>query len=203
MNKKYLQKHKGFTLIEMMVSVSIFAIVMLISMGAILTIIDANRKSRTLTSVMNNISFAFDSITRTVKSGTDPKTYNNGKEISVCAIDVNAPVNSFARVLIRYRLKNDAIERCVTSSCTTACNEGDFFPITAPEVRVRNLGFNIMANGSSMYNDTPVPPGYHPRVLIMIDGEAKLNKIISEFSMQTTVEQRRLNLPPPPPPSGT
>lgn len=197
MNKKYLQKHKGFTLIEMMVSVSIFAIVMLISMGAILTIIDANRKSRTLTSVMNNISFAFDSITRTVKSGTDPVIYNSGDGISVCAIKPDLEVNEFDRVRIHYRLNlnNNAIERCVTSSCSIPCTEAQFFPLTAPEVTVRDLGFKIMANGVDVANGASVLPGNQPRVLITIDGEAKLNKIISEFSMQTTVEQRRPNLP--------
>lgn len=199
MNKFNYKKERGFTLIEMMVSVSIFAIVLIVAMGAILTIVDANRKSRTLTSVMNNISFSFDSITRTIKSGTDPITFDGGKSISVCSINLNSNnPDNFERVKVVYKHNFDdkSIERCVTASgCSGACSV--FSPITAPEVDVNNLNFEIIAGGQIVNS---VEPGEHPRVLITIDGEANLNKIKSEFSMQTTVDQRRLNLPPPPAP---
>ena len=58
---------KGFTLIELMVSITIFSIVMLISVGALLSIIDANRKDQSLKSVMKTATSslgAFSSIGR-------------------------------------------------------------------------------------------------------------------------------------------
>ena len=73
----------GFTLVELMVSVSIFAIVMFISLGSILSILDANQKSKTLRSVMDNLNSAMESMTRTVRFGIN---YHCGS--SVFAVSV-------------------------------------------------------------------------------------------------------------------
>ena len=47
-------KNKGFTLIEIMVSVSIVLVIMVIVSGSILSIFTANQKSKNLRSVMDN-----------------------------------------------------------------------------------------------------------------------------------------------------
>ena len=62
---------KGFTLIEIMTSVSVFAIIMVISMGAILGIFEANRKSRTLKAIMNNLNLAVESMSKEMRFGTN------------------------------------------------------------------------------------------------------------------------------------
>ena len=54
--------NRGFTLIELMTAVSIFVVVMTISMGAILNIFDANRKARTLKTVLNNLNLVVERI---------------------------------------------------------------------------------------------------------------------------------------------
>ncbi len=60
---------KGFTLIEVMVSVTLFAMVMTLSLGAILSIIDGNKKAQAINSVANNLNFAVDSMVRDIKTG--------------------------------------------------------------------------------------------------------------------------------------
>jgi len=60
-------KKNGFTLIEMLVAVSLFVFVMLIGVGVLLSIIDANRKARALSSVMNNLNFALESMSRNIR----------------------------------------------------------------------------------------------------------------------------------------
>src|SRR3989338_2524865 len=51
---------RGFTLVELIVSIGLFAIVMLISVGALLALTGANRKAQALQSVMNNLNVALD-----------------------------------------------------------------------------------------------------------------------------------------------
>ena len=53
---------KGFTLIEIMVAVSIFAIVATITSGALVTASDVNRKAQAIKLAMDNVSFAMDSM---------------------------------------------------------------------------------------------------------------------------------------------
>ena len=60
---------KGFTLIEVLVSVSIFSIVMLVATGAVFSIVEANKKTHTLKSVMTNLNFALESMARDMRVG--------------------------------------------------------------------------------------------------------------------------------------
>jgi len=70
MKKLFKQKEKGFTLIEIIISLAIFAVVALIAVGALLKVIDANKKAQSLKSAINNINFAFDDISRDIRTGT-------------------------------------------------------------------------------------------------------------------------------------
>ena len=63
------RKERGFTLIEVMVSVSLFAMVMTLSLGAILSIIDGNKKAQAINAVANNLNFAVESMVRDIKTG--------------------------------------------------------------------------------------------------------------------------------------
>jgi len=69
--KKYKNTQGGFSLVELMVSLTIFAIVMTVSIGTLLVMIDANSKAQSLYSVMTNLSFAVDNITRNIRTGNE------------------------------------------------------------------------------------------------------------------------------------
>lgn len=63
-------KQHGFTLIEMIVSLGVFSIVVLAAVGALLMLIGTNRQLQGEQSVMTNLSFALDSMTREIRTGT-------------------------------------------------------------------------------------------------------------------------------------
>ncbi|MEI6296366.1 MAG: type II secretion system protein [bacterium] len=67
-NKKI---NTGFTLIEMMVSISIFSIVMVVVIGALLLLSDANKKAQAVRAVVDNLNFAIEDITRNLRTGKD------------------------------------------------------------------------------------------------------------------------------------
>jgi prepilin-type N-terminal cleavage/methylation domain-containing protein len=60
----------GFTLIELIVSMAVFSVVITISVGALLTLIASNEQLQNKQSVMTNLSFALDSMTREIRTGT-------------------------------------------------------------------------------------------------------------------------------------
>src|SRR3989344_7842968 len=66
-----LKSDKGFTLIEVVVSVALFSIVMVVCVTALLALVNANRKAQALQSVMNNLSIALDDMARNVRMGTN------------------------------------------------------------------------------------------------------------------------------------
>ena len=69
MVKKSLQS--GFTLIEMIVSLAVFSVVVTISVGALLVLIATNQQLQNEQSVMTNLSFALDSMTREIRTGVN------------------------------------------------------------------------------------------------------------------------------------
>ena len=58
--KRGIIKKGGFSLIEIMVSLAIFSIVVLVATGALLSILNANKKTQALKAVVNNFNFALN-----------------------------------------------------------------------------------------------------------------------------------------------
>ncbi|MCB9815387.1 type II secretion system protein [Candidatus Nomurabacteria bacterium] len=69
--KKIHQRQQGFTLIEMIVSLAVFSVVVTIAVGALLSLIATNLQLQAEQSVMTNLSFALDSMTREIRTGTN------------------------------------------------------------------------------------------------------------------------------------
>lgn len=198
MYKKHLQKNRGFTLVEMMVSVSIFSIVVMIALGAILTILDANRKARTLTEVMNNLNFSVEMITRSLKTGVEPDLFISGdQEILFVNSIVLDETTGFQREVTRYRLHLDnsdsdnpigEIQQCVSATEGPSCSVNEWVAITSELVDIDRFDVTGTVWGDEI-------DLIQPRVQIVIAGTVKVSESISsEFSLQTTVSQRRLNI---------
>jgi prepilin-type N-terminal cleavage/methylation domain-containing protein len=65
----YYNKKSGFTLVEIMVAVSIFAVVAVIATGAFISANQINKRAQAIKIVMDNLSFALNSITLKMKQG--------------------------------------------------------------------------------------------------------------------------------------
>lgn len=63
-------KKRGFTLLEMIVSLGIFSLVAVIAVGSLVRITGLNRRAQSLQSAMDNVSFALESMTRNMRYGT-------------------------------------------------------------------------------------------------------------------------------------
>lgn len=178
-----LKQSKGFTVIEVIVSVAIFSIVMLVATGSIATIIDANKKAHSLKSVMTNLNFALESMMREIRMGSD---YNCGGTYctnfsftpnhTICGVPTNANITySF-----------DAINHKITRSMSSdGCPGNSPVDMTAPEVSIESVRFYPLGIGTS--NDI------QPRIMIVINGTIGLGNSKSSFNIQTTVSQRSID----------
>lgn len=192
---KFIHKkstQKGFTLIEMMVSVALFSIVLVVALGAILTVLDSNRKAQTLTSVMNNLNFALESMTRSIKTGVDPVITGTTK-ITVDGIDLSQTTD-FTRQKVNYKFLEEGsgpdkagyIGRCFGASCGS---DNKYVRVTAPEVDIDK--FVLLSDG---FEDGFID-SQQPRTFIFLEGKVVFSeRIKSVFRIQTTVSQRRLDI---------
>lgn len=178
---------RGFTLIEMIVSVALFSVVMFVSVGALLAIADANRKANSLRITMDNLNFAMESMSRTIRTGSGYSC--DTVPVIQPAYGENCPEGgslfSFTDQngeIVTYKYDDSA------ESVAVKRNSGNFANITSPEIQVENLTFYITGVGATGSN-----AGHQPRVVIVIKGKAGTTvKTQTSFSIQTTVSQRRV-----------
>ncbi len=190
----------GFTLIEMMVAVSIFSIVMLIGVGALLSLVDANRRAQAINSVINNMNAALESMSRSVRVGTTYHCRTNAvvpspEEISetqdcaaggglLLAFEASDGDRSDPEDQIVYRLNTlqSQLERSLDSGAT-------WVALTAPEVTIESFEFFVIGSSPLSAGDA-----IQPRVLMKIRGSAPVPGGSTNFSVQASVTQRIIDI---------
>jgi prepilin-type N-terminal cleavage/methylation domain-containing protein len=185
----------GFSIVEMLVSVAVFSIVMLIAVGALTTMIDANRKAQALNSVMNNLNLAIESMSRDIRVGTTYRCESGtnppppglvdtpqdcpgpvGGQLIAFESSKGNPSNPDDQTV--YRFFGGQLERSKERG-----KAGTFVAITAPEVKIEKFMFFV--DGTSLSDER------QPRVLIIIRGSAGISeKTKTTFNVQTMASQR-------------
>ncbi|HUO50131.1 MAG TPA: type II secretion system protein [Candidatus Paceibacterota bacterium] len=192
--KRRQRTHAGFTLIEMLVAVALFAVVMLVAGATLLSLVYANRKAQALQSVMNNLNISLDEMVRSVRMGSN---YRCGSQTPAPNGDCSAgntiiyytpfgqdPSNRSEDVAYAYDNNGTicgANRICVISG-------GVAIPITAPEVAISNMTFFVV--GTTPHDNV------QPKVVITLTGSASTanSRTKSNFSIQATAVQRLLDL---------
>ncbi|MBV9349302.1 MAG: prepilin-type N-terminal cleavage/methylation domain-containing protein [Patescibacteria group bacterium] len=188
---------RAFTLVEMMVAVSIFAIVMLVGVGALLALVQANARAEAINSVMNNLNAALDSMSRTIRVGTTyhcetspvpplpatlavPQDCAGGGGKLLALEGANGDPNNPNDQIV-YRLNGTQLERSLAAGAN-----GTFVAITAPEVSIDKFEFYVVG--------APRGDNLQPRVLMHIQGSAKVPGGTTIFTVQASVVQRLLDI---------
>jgi len=199
---------RGFTLVEMVVSVALFAIVMLVCVSTLLALTAANRKVHALQSVMDNLNVTLDGMVRDIRMGSvydasaacssnpggGPKDCTQGGTQFSYEPYGNGP-SGIATV---YKFDNnpgDCGQSAVAAGCIVRSkNGGPFQVITSPQVQIQSLQF-FLVGASKGCSVTPCDLT-QPKVVIEIKGTAPvLNSAAkSTFHIQVTAVQRLLDL---------
>jgi prepilin-type N-terminal cleavage/methylation domain-containing protein len=182
----------GFSLVEIMVAIGLFAVVMVVSTGSLLALVDANRKSQALHSVMTNLNVALDGMVRAIRMGTyyhcgnvgsrtEPRDCSGGDILLAFEPYGGDPETVSDQWVYWY----DAVTKRLYKSEDGGTTG---YAITAPEVEIEDMQFYVI--GSSV-GDT-----IQPKVVIVIDGTAGSEKVRTRttFNIQATASQRVLDL---------
>jgi prepilin-type N-terminal cleavage/methylation domain-containing protein len=65
-----MNRAKGYTLVELVIAVGLFALVMTLASGAYLLMISINQQAQGIATSVNNLSFALETMARTIRTGT-------------------------------------------------------------------------------------------------------------------------------------
>ena len=180
-----LGEQKGFTLIEMMVAISLFTIVMTVALGSLLTLIDSNKKAQAIQTLMTNLNHVVDDISRSARTGTayhcaPASNLSNLSNPSDCPSGQGLfAFQSSEGDQIVFRLRDSRVEKSTNGGST-------FIPVTAEEIEIENLSFYV--------SGAPGGDSEQPRAVIVMSGRISPDtKTETDFTIQTTVTQRLLD----------
>lgn len=178
---------RGFTLIEMLVSVAIFTVVMTLSLSALLVMAESDRKAQTLKSVINNLNFSVESMSRAVRTGL-----NYHCDASVAPLDAPRDCTAQSATSLAFLAGDGStVVYCLGAggSCSAggaailrSVNGGTYAAITSPEVSITSLRFYVVG---------APPGGSQPKVTILLSGSVEVDAdTTSQFNLQTSVTER-------------
>lgn len=172
------ESQKGFTLIEIIVAVSIFVVVMVIAIGAVLNAVDANRKAQNINVIVNNLNLAVESMVRDLRTGND---YNP------CDISLS---DSHRCVEFTDKDGNQNVSYFITENggslvLTKGNTPNGAGAITSEEVTISDFGLTFKGLGNV---DGP------QRILLHMKGEVGGGKTKAKFSIETVITSRVLDV---------
>lgn len=184
---------RGFTLLEMIVSIAIFSIVMLVATSAYFNLIALDRRARATNQVVNNLSFAVDAMVRGIRTGKNYQCLdgapdgNGNSTTGTCTKFSYTDSTLTGNNIVTYFLKsNGTIGRCEsTGPCTLDASASS---ITDPAITISKLVFYVRGSGNG--DDT------QPQVLFTLSGampaDSQGNK--TTFVIEETATERLIDL---------
>lgn len=176
---KFKPEQGGFTLIEIMVAVSLFIVVAFITTSAFTSFTEASRRSQAIRNNIDNLNFAMESIVLKIREGNNYSCLEDDDVAAGVTHDCpTAPSQTIAFLadngdVVKYKFAQDASGGTILKSE----NGSAFEPIVATQVNVSRLDFYVKN-------------GERPLARIVIQGSVTTAAGASEFTLQTTISQR-------------
>jgi hypothetical protein len=164
-------------------------VIMLVAIGSLVVASDAANKSKKLRFAMDNINFALESMSRSIRIGTNYSCYTSGiVDLSSSPATADCtngnfiafrPAESASNVRIGYGIESrgdgtNTLKRCDNSN---TCVD-----IISPDIDIQLLKFFVTGSSSS---DT-----IQPSVYMVIKGSIIIKGVPTTFAMQTMASQR-------------
>ena len=202
----------GFTLVEMLVAVALFAVVMTIAVGALMSVVGASRRAQASQAIIDNLDFALEDMSRVIRTGT---TYycgtgspigagatlagtsdNGGNNCDYVAVEGSLKKNA-SGVIIQGDSTNwqDQIVYWVAPNCGatgTSCIEKStdggrtFLPITSPEIQMLRLSLYVKGSSPKSSGDS-----VQPQVTLLLQATVQYqNQTVAHLNIETSMTQR-------------
>jgi prepilin-type N-terminal cleavage/methylation domain-containing protein len=185
--------NKGFTLVEVMVAVSIFAIIVTVGIGALLNMNLAYAKSRSQQQVMDQLNFVLETMMREIRTGNTYHCEPDNDVYQSFPQDCNSPVDggrSFSFLQVEDSLGNahETVYRLGNSGqVERSINGNSFMSLTPEELRIEDMRFRVYGAESG--------DASQPLVVVSLLGTSTIRQQATNFAIQMSVTQRQLDFP--------
>jgi type II secretory pathway pseudopilin PulG len=185
---------RGYTIIETMIAVSLFIIIVMIGMNALLNANVLHQKSQNMRSIMDNLSFVMEDMGRNMRVGSNYHCINNGvftgltTPLSCASGGAIAFKNSLDGSIWVYKIESS--DGGVTFNIFKSVDGATtWVQLNPPEIVINSVsGFSVLG--------AEPPPGdlQQPLVTIRLVGSITYKNVVTPFSLQTSVSQRMVDI---------
>ena len=201
---------KGFTLVEVMISVLLFTVVMVVGIGAVLNANTSQKKSQNQRNIMDNLSFVTEDMSRNLRLGSNyrcPADLGSPSSPDGFEFTFSAPINTSGAITVDCvpgsewnsiafdpmkpdpdpAVFTDQVIYAITNHTIYKSVDGgmNFRRITDSSIEIDEArsGFAVIGTG---------PGAVQPRVIIRLSGKTTYKNVITPFNIETTVSERLL-----------
>ena len=190
----------GYTIIETMVAVSVFLVVVTSGIGALLNANLVHQKSQDMRSIMDNLSFIMEDLSRNLRTGTSYRCFNSSQSLTSSELGVprscqNGGAIAFEPPNGNPSTTSDQWVYYVTSDgkiLKSTDGANTYVQLTPEEVKIADVN---QATIFSVLGAPGVPADAgQPFVTIRIKGTITYKGVVTPFSLQTSVSQRLVDI---------
>lgn len=200
MSKKRVSlRNQGFTLLEMLVALSVFSVAITIVMTTLVSIVNLQKKLIAIQTAQDNLRYAFESMAKEIRTG---KVFHCGATGTLTASQ-NCPINSSSGAdsftfrnsvgqTVTYQIYNGQLVKSSDANLPNCANVNTPYIncqyVTSPGVvSINKLNFYVSGSGSG--------DGAQSMVTIVLEGQVSdtaHNIGTAKLNLQTTMSRRGL-----------
>jgi type II secretory pathway pseudopilin PulG len=187
----------------MLIATAIFMFVMLIAVGSLVSMVNADRKAQSVAVITDNLRFAIDDVSRTIRTGTDidgsvgcssntvgTDCYGGTNRVEVTDQDSKRVAYRFSTAA---QCNGGGASGQFTSGCLMRSDDAGatFSPITSPELEIEVSGTD--ASRFYVRGSNPSDTGDRLQPIVSIILQARITKGLSTptvLHLQTSITQR-------------
>jgi Tfp pilus assembly protein PilW len=204
MQKNIIKKESGYTIIETMIAVSLFIIIVMSGLGALLNANLLHQKSQNMRSIMDNLSFIMEDMGRNLRTGYHYQCFDVNHQI-LSPATLGASQSCPSGWAIAFEIANGNPSTYADQWVYYISNDGKIFKsadgaqsfvqLTPDEVMINSTssGFSVLGAEPPDYTS---PPGdqQQPFVILRLVGNITFKNVVTPFSLQTSVSQRLVDI---------
>jgi Tfp pilus assembly protein PilW len=190
----------GYTIIETMVSVSIFLLIVTAGMGALLNANLAHEKSEDMRSIMDNLSFVMEDMSRNLRVGSSYQCFNNSQSVgpsflgvprncdhgwAIAFEEAGGDPSTYTDQWVYYVSSTGKVLKSTDGANT-------FVQLTPDEVVISDV--NVFPLVTVVGAPGIATDEQQPFITIRLVGTITYKNAATPFSLQTSVSQRLIDI---------
>lgn len=190
----------GYTIIETMISISIFLVVILAGMSSLLNASGLHQKSQDMRTLTDNLGFIMEEVSRNIRTGSNYRCITDGDFVN--SVDSPLSCSSGGAIAFEYTFgdpltdedqwiyKIDSVDGGTTFNISKSVDRG----VTWVQLNPGEIVLSGTSGFSVLGAEKAPGDSQQPLVLIRLAGTITSKGGVSTFSVQTSVSQRLVDI---------